>query len=208
MVISTVLPTIPAELQATENLPEDFQSDEKITADLQSQNFISIEDFILHPPERMEWVDGKLVEKTGMTFKHGVAQAELTYCWKNYVLSNGAGGKVVTEALCRTNKQARRPDVAYITGELLQQLGEFTVCPQSFSLIAEVASPDDSAEELFAKAKEYLESGCQEVWLLFPEEKLVLIKTPERWFLLNPNDVVNTQSVLQGFSVAVNELLS
>ncbi len=208
MLVSAVLSTIPAELQATENLPEDLHSVEKIQSDLQPGNLISLEDFMLHPPERMEWVDGKLVEKTGMTFKHGVAQAELAYYWRAYKNSGEQGGEVVIEALCRTNKQARRPDVAYITGELLQQLGEFTVCPQSFSLIAEVASPDDSAEELFAKAKEYLESGCQEVWLLFPEEKLVLIKTTERWFLLNTNDVVNTQSVLQGFGVAVNELLS
>ncbi|MCL1474544.1 Uma2 family endonuclease [Argonema antarcticum] len=208
MVVSAVLSTIPAELQATENFPENLQSVEKIQADLQPENVISLEDFLLHPPDRMEWVDGTLLEKTGMTFKHGVAQSKLAYYWRAYKNSGEQGGEVVTEALCRTNKQARRPDVAYITGELLQQLGEFTVCPQSFSLIAEVASPDDGAEELFAKAKEYLESGCQEVWLLFPEEKLVLIKTPERWFLLNPNDVVNTQSVLQGFSVAVKELLS
>lgn len=208
MVVSTVLPTIPEDLQSTENLPEDLQSTENIPADLHSENVISIEDFILHPPERMEWVNGKLTEKTGMTFKHGAAQAELTSCWRNYSLSSEQGGKVVTETLCRTNKQARRPDVAYITAELLQQLGEFTVCPQSFSLIAEVASPEDSAEELFAKAKEYLESGCQEVWLLFPQERLVLIKTPERWFLFNREEVVSTQTVLTGFSVIVNELLS
>ncbi len=41
--------------------------------------FFSLEDFIAHPPERTEWVDGKLVEKTGMTFKHGLAQGKLFY---------------------------------------------------------------------------------------------------------------------------------
>jgi Uma2 family endonuclease len=75
-------------------------------------------------------------------------------------------------------------------------------------LIAEVASPEDSAEELFAKAREYLQSGCQEVWLLFPESQLVLINTQQRWLVFNPGEVVSTQTVLQGFSVAVNELLA
>ncbi|MBD1937906.1 Uma2 family endonuclease [Microcoleus sp. FACHB-68] len=170
---------------------------------------ISLEEFLIHPPERMEWVDGKLVEKTGMTSKHGAAQAKLARYWGNYMISNGEGGEVYTETLCRTRKQARRPDVAYITPEVLQQLGSnFTVLPQSFPLIAEIASPDDSAEELFAKAKEYLESGCLEVWLLFPEAQLIMIHTEQRWLLFNADESVSTQTILQGFNVAVIELLA
>ena len=161
-----------------------------------------------HPPEHMEWVNGKLVEKTGMTFKHGVAQTKLASYWRNYMLSSKQGGEVCTEVLCRTAKQGRRPDVAYITAELLEQVGEFTALPQSFPLIAEVASPDDSAEELFAKAKEYLQSGCQEVWLLFPESQLVMINSQQRWLVFNVGEMVSTQTVLQGFSVAVDELNS
>jgi Uma2 family endonuclease len=169
---------------------------------------ISLEDFILHPPDHTEWVDGKLIEKTGMTLKHGVAQTNLASYWRNYVLSSRQGGVVCTEVLCRTAKQARRPDVAYLTPQLQAQFGNFTVLPQSFPLIAEVASPEDSAEELFAKAKEYLESGCQEVWLLYPESRLVLVNAGQRWQLFNTDEVVSTQTVLTGFSVPVNELLT
>lgn len=32
---------------------------------------ISLEDFTKNPPEKMEWVDGKLIEKNGMTLTHG-----------------------------------------------------------------------------------------------------------------------------------------
>ncbi|CBN57509.1 MULTISPECIES: Uma2 family endonuclease [Kamptonema] len=171
------------------------------------QKVLSLEEFIAHPPDRMEWVDGQLVEKTGMTFKHGLAQSQLDYWWRSYKLSSGQGGEVITETLCRTQKQSRRPDVAYITPELLPT-GNFTVFPQSFPLIAEVASPEDSGEELFAKAQEYLESGCQEVWLLFPEAKLILVNDRQRWILFNSGEIVSTQNVLLGFSVAVNELLA
>jgi Uma2 family endonuclease len=100
--------------------------------------FLSTE--VVNLPEQMECVDGKLIEKTGMTFKHSVTQANLTYTGRNYILSSGQGGKVCTEAPCRTGKQSRRPDVAYITPKLLEELGEFTILPQSFPLIAEVAS--------------------------------------------------------------------
>lgn len=176
---------------------------------LQDSREMSWEEFLLHPPEKMEWIDGKLIEKTGMTFKHSVAQAKLTYYWRNYLITSEQGGEVCTEAPCRTKKQGRRPDVAYITAELLEQIGKnFTVLPQSFPLIAEVASPEDSAEELFAKANEYLESGCQEVWLLFSEAQLVMIKTLQGWLLFNIDEVVSTQTVLTGFSISVKELLA
>jgi Uma2 family endonuclease len=163
---------------------------------------------VVNLPEQMECVDGKLIEKTGMTFKHSVTQANLTYYWTNYILSRGQGGKVCTEAPCRTGKQSRRPDIAYIAPQLLEEIGEFTILPQSFPLIAEVASPDDSAEELFAKAKEYLNSSCQEVWLLFPENQVVLIITQEKWLVFTAGEQVSTQNVLEGFSVKVDELFA
>ncbi len=169
---------------------------------------LSLEDYMLHPPDNTEWVDGQLVEKQGMTAKHSRTQAKLARYWGNYKDDSRQGGEVYTEAACRTVARSRRPDISYLTPELVAQFGDFTVLPQSFLLVAEVASPEDSAEELFAKAREYLQSGCQEVWLLFPESQLVLINTQQRWLVFNPGDVVSTQTVLQGFSVAVNELLA
>ncbi|WP_202924862.1 Uma2 family endonuclease [Myxacorys almedinensis] len=64
----------------------------------------------------------------------------------------------MTETVCRTLKQGRRPDVAYMSPELVAQFGQEAGLPQSFPLIAEIASPDDSVEGLFAKAIEYLAS--------------------------------------------------
>ncbi len=180
----------------------------EIQPESEPEKVISLEQFLVKPPDRMEWVDGNLLEKTGMTFKHGLAQSKLSTSWRNYKESSGQGGEVLTEVLCRTNKQGRRPDVAYITPELLPQSGNFTAFSQSFPLIAEVASPEDSGEELFAKAREYLESGCLEIWLLFPEARLIFVNAGERWQLFNADELVETQRVLAGFSVAVSELLA
>ena len=195
-------------MTATLILPEISDNITEKLEETQLINVISLEEFLVKPPERMEWVDGNLVEKTGMTFKHSMAQSKLSRYWGNHKDSSGLGGEVLTEILCRTAKQGRRPDVAYITPELVPQSGNFTSFPQSFPLIAEVASPEDSAEELFAKAQEYLESGCQEIWLLFPEARLVFVKASQDWLLFNAGEVVNTQTILAGFSMAVSELLA
>ena len=159
-------------------------------------------------PEGMEEVDGELIEKTGMTIEHGTAQTNLAGEWRNYIRSSQQGGKAMTEVVCQTEKQKRRPDVAYLSAELIEQFGQPSVFPQSFPLIGEVASPQDSAEELFAKAREYLKSGCQEIWILFPENRLVIVVTAETWQVFTERDTVSTQIVLPGFSIAVAELFA
>jgi Uma2 family endonuclease len=191
-----------------------------VTTAVVSENF-TLEDWMRNPPEHMEWVDGKLVEKdpidwgdgkvvekNGMTLKHSRIQVALSRYWANYTDSSGQGGEVYADVPCRTNKQGRRPDVAYLTPELVAQFGELDVLPQSFPLIAEIVSPTDIAEEVFLKAQEYLQSGCEEVWLVFPSSRLVLVMTQSQIVGFTAGEVVSTQRVLQGFSVAVDELLA
>ncbi len=178
------------------------------TVVLDRQEVLSLEDYLQNPPPQMEWVDGQLVEKSGMTLKHGRIQAKLATYWRNYKDNGNLGGEVYTEAPCRTTNQVRRPDVAYLTPELLAQFGNSDVLPQSFPLIAEIISPTDKAEDVFAKANEYLASGCQEIWLVLPDSQWIVVLTQQQRFLFAKGEVVSTQVVLQGFSVAVDELLA
>ena len=168
----------------------------------------SLEDWMLNPPKSTEWVDGLLVEKNGMTLKHGRIQSKLATYWRNYMNSSSQGGEVYTDVPCRTNKQGRRPDVAYLTPELLAHLGNSSVLPQSFPLIAEIVSPTDIAEEVIAKSQEYLQSGCQEVWLVFPENRWIIVNTYNQRLVFISDEVVSSQTALNGFSVAVDELLA
>lgn len=178
------------------------------TAQLQPSRDYSLEAFIAQPIDDAEWVDGQITQRTGMTVKHGVVQGQLSRLWGNYAEAIQEGGKSCTEAPCCTLKQVRRPDVAYIPATLLAQHGQPATFPQSFPLIAEIASPTDSAEDLFAKATEYLESGCQEIWLIFPEARWVLVLTTDQHLWFTAAETVSTQVVLTGFSIAVQELLS
>jgi Uma2 family endonuclease len=73
--------------------------------------------------------------------------------------------------------------------------------------VAEIASPTDVAEELFAKAQEYLNSSCQEVWLVFPEGRRILILTENQTIAFQFGDRISTQVVLEGFNITVDELL-
>jgi Uma2 family endonuclease len=169
---------------------------------------LSLEEFIAAPPERMEWVDGQLVEKKGMTLRHGEIQLRLGRSWQDFIDSSQQGGKVYTDVPCRTNKQGRSPDVAYLTPELVTQFGNAPTLPQSFPLCAEIISPTDLAENVLLKAQEYLESGGEEVWLVYPESQWVMIITEAGGLMFTSGQVVITQRVLIGFSVSVDELLA
>jgi Uma2 family endonuclease len=170
---------------------------------------ISLEDWLKAPLDHTEWVDGAVVNKGDMTAKHGRTQSHLSYYWRDYMLSSQLGGEVYTETPCRTAHRGRRPDVAYLTPAWLEQVGaEFDVLPQAFPLIAEIISPTDDAEAAFVKATEYLQSGCEEVWLLMPEAGHIFVQTAEQRFWFTLGDTASTQKILSGFQIAVAELLT
>lgn len=181
-----------------------------VTSTVISNNptILSLEDWMQNPPDHTEWVDGELVEKNGMTLKHSKVQGNLYFYWRSFKDSSGQGGEVYTEAPCRTNKQGRFPDVAYLTPELVAQYGDAKVLPQSFPLSAEIISPTDFAEDVIAKAQEYLQSSGEEVWLVFPENRWIIVVTQESRQIFISGEVVSTRKVLPGFSVAVDELLA
>lgn len=168
----------------------------------------TLEDWLSEPPELTEWVDGQIVAKQAMTLPHSEIQLTLGSLWRAYAISSGQGGRTYTEPPCRTRKQGRRPDVAYLSADLAEQFGRAPSLPQVFPLIAEIASPTDYGEELLNRAQEYLQSpGGQEVWLVFPAPQLVIILTPEQRLILGPGEILRTQRVLLGFQAPVNEVL-
>ncbi|NJS10915.1 MAG: Uma2 family endonuclease [Microcoleus sp. CSU_2_2] len=169
---------------------------------------LTLEAFIANPPDNMEWVDGQLMEKNDMTLKTGQIQLRLGSFWEIYKDSSGQGGAAYVEVPCRTNRQVRRPDVAYLTPELVSQFGTLPTLPQSFPLVAEIVSPTDIAEDVFLKAQEYLASSCQEVWLVFPESRLIFVVTQERILTFKAGDTASTQQILLGFSIEVDRLLA
>lgn len=163
--------------------------------------------FIDTPTEQSEWIDGQITTKERRTIRHGVVQGRLSHLWATYAESLQDAGAVCVEAPCCTLKQIRRPDVAFITAELLAKHGQPATFPNSFPLIAEIISPTDLAEATFAKAVEYLEAGCQEVWLVMPEVQRVLIMTATHHLWLTADETATTQTILKGFQIRVRDLV-
>ncbi|MEL6939843.1 MAG: Uma2 family endonuclease [Cyanobacteria bacterium J06598_1] len=168
----------------------------------------SLQEWLENPLEGTEWVNDQLIEKTGMTLTHSKVQGNLYYCWRRYQEEKGLGGQAYTEVPCKTNKQGREPDVAYLTQALLEKYGEPKTLPQSFPLSAEIVSPTDLAEDVYEKAEEYLASGGEEVWIIFPAGRRVIVMTAESEQTFRAGEVAKTKLILPGFRVPVDELLA
>jgi Uma2 family endonuclease len=103
----------------------------------------------------------------------------------------------------------RSPDVSFIAKERLKGLkrppkGFFRGAPD---LAVEILSPEDSVEKVHEKIVEYFQSEAQLVWVINPEEMIVLVyHSPQPDRLLRPGEHLNGESLLPGFSLPVSDL--
>jgi len=169
---------------------------------------VSRDRWLNNPTLGTEWVDGQIIQKTGMTLQHSKVQSRLSTLWRQFKDASDQGGEVYTEAPCRTKQQGRSPDVAYLTPALVSEHGNAKALPQSFPLCAEIVSPTDFGEDVIAKAQEYLASGGEEVWLVFPEVRWIIVVTAEQRLVFASGQIAKTQRVLEEFEIAIDELMA
>ncbi|HEV7842724.1 MAG TPA: Uma2 family endonuclease [Pyrinomonadaceae bacterium] len=103
------------------------------------------------------------------------------------------------------------PDVSFIAKERLQGAKR---APKKFfdgapDLVVEVLSPSDTIDKLHEKIVEYFDNGAKLIWVLNPEEQIVLVyHTPQPDKLLRTNDALDGEDVVPEFSLPVSELFA
>jgi Uma2 family endonuclease len=103
------------------------------------------------------------------------------------------------------------PDVSFIAKERLQGAKR---APKKFfngapDLAVEVLSPSDTIDKLHEKIVEYFDNGARLIWVLNPEEQIVLVyHAPQPDKLLRAGDALDGEDVVPGFSMPVSELFA
>lgn len=102
----------------------------------------------------------------------------------------------------------REPDVAFISAEKLpldtRNPGYYRVPPD---LVAEIASPSDTAREVYDKARMWLSHGVTLVWAVFPDTRTIdvhILGSPVR--TLTEDDALDGGAALPGFTLPVREV--
>jgi Uma2 family endonuclease len=139
------------------------------------ERLYTVEEFweVARQPEnedkRLELEDGVIVEAAPSTPLKSVTAARIAYFINTLVISRNLG--YVTDAdgsFKLAPRRSRQPDVGFISKARLPEL------PRAFKdapdLAVEVVSEN---EDIFKKAREYLQAGTRLVWAVYTDEKTV-----------------------------------
>lgn len=159
-----------------------------------------------------ELVDGQLVERNLGAESSSIA-AKIVYLLLIYLQQHPIGKAFVTDlsyqCFGKGRKTIRRADVSVVLNERLPggrvPRGTLTMAPD---LAVEVVSPNDTSEEVDAKALLWLEAGTRLVWIVSPATQTVRIHRPRNATngaisILSAADQITGEDVLPGFAVPV-----
>jgi len=158
--------------------------------------------------EAYELVDGELIRLPSATPLHAEIRGRLEYRIRSYFDRHPIGG-AIAETDCRViGEVVRRPDLSIFLAERWQKL-DLNAVPVAGApdIAVEVYSPSEPASDVTRKAREYLQSGSQEVWLLDSENLELQVRTKAGIRVLDAGDALATP-LLPGFSAGVSSLLA
>jgi Uma2 family endonuclease len=134
------------------------------------QNYIE-----LHEPDctRHELSEGELIVTPSANYYHNEIRDRVNALLNSFVRSQKLGGVISEMDFKLVGETVRRPDVAFITAERLRGVDlekvPLAVAP---SLVIEIVSKNDPADDLNLKVSQYLSAGTQAVWLIYPKTRL------------------------------------
>ena len=98
-------------------------------------------------------------------------------------------------------------DVAVFADEVIQaQTNETSLVDGIPVLAVEILSPSDRHDEVHEKIREYLRVGVVIVWEVDPDFKTIRVhRSDAEPVMFNREQTIDTEGVLPGFSVAVEE---
>jgi Uma2 family endonuclease len=170
------------------------------------------EEFMALPKDghRYELVDGEPIDMGNSGMEHGGIGSFLGGLLAIYVRQHKLG--IVCDsstAFTMKSGNKRSPDVSFVAKERLKGLkrpprGFFQGSPD---LAVEILSPNNTVEEIHEKIVEYFDNDTRLVWVIHPDERYVLVyHSPEPDCLLRPQDTLDGEDIVHGFSMSVAEL--
>jgi Uma2 family endonuclease len=159
---------------------------------------------------RRELVRGEVIETMPPGGQHGaiaVILAMLLRLWTKQTM-HGYVGVEVGYTFVHDPDTVRGPDVSYVRAERIPPTG----IPEGFwdlapDLAVEVVSPNETADEVREKVRDFLHAGTPLVWTIYPRTREVIVHTPDglaRTYGID--DVLEFADVLPGFTCSVAEL--
>ena len=180
-----------------------------------SPGLMTVAEFMNRPQpadgSKEELVRGRIVKMPPPQAEHGLLQMFLGATIFNFVRQHKLGW-VLSESGAVTEDEpatVRGPDISFY------RIDDYPTRPKGYfhqppaGLVVEILSPSDRLNRVMRKVNEYLTAGVRLVWVVDPEDKVVLVYRPG----LIGSEVVEGQNlesydILPGFRLPVSELFA
>ena len=157
--------------------------------------------------KRLELDDGMIVEMAESKPINTVTAMRIGTFLNNFVIPHDLGYVTGADGGFKlADKRVRQPDVGFISKTRMPSLPKrFGIAPD---LAVELVSED---EDIFKKAREYLQAGTKMVWAVYPDEKTVHVMMLNedgglRTVPYGINSTLDGGDVLPGFTLAVRDI--
>jgi Uma2 family endonuclease len=169
---------------------------------------LTIDDFEGLPLEQVknhELVDGELIEMSRNTPNHGTIQV-LLILLLGPIVRRGRLGTLLTEQEYDFDGNAHAPDLSFF-GPAKKALMDLHKRVQRFvpDLAIEIVSANDTFDSVLRRKERYRKCGTEEVWIVAPETREVLLYSAKGDRILRGDAELSTD-LLPGFRIAVSQL--
>lgn len=163
--------------------------------------------------EHYEILDGQRVDLPPMSAYATIVSSRLFLKLGGFAATMNLA-EVVSETLFRLplkQNRNRRPDVAVVTYERWPKDRPIPVTDNAWDVVpdlaVEVLSPDDLAEEIMQRLREYFQAGVRLVWVVYPQARLVYVyESLTQLYGRTNTDELDGGSVLPGLRLPVADL--
>jgi len=162
--------------------------------------------------QHCELIAGELIMMSPAGFDHGHFALNVGNALANYAKARFLGVVVSAEAgfqIAHDPDTVRAPDVAFVRAERIPAGGVQGFFPGPPDIAVEVVSPNDRASEVIAKSQDWLQAGCQLVWVVDPQTRTISVyRSRSEISVLNAEETLTGGDVLPGFSLPVSEIFT
>lgn len=161
---------------------------------------------------RCELLRGELVMMSPAGSRHGDVANNLAFHLTLHAKATGQGKVKAAETgfiLERNPDTVRAPDVAFVRASRLHLDTREGFFPGPPDLAVEVLSPGDGAGEVLEKVQQWLDAGCERVWIADPPRGTITVHRKDNpvrvW---REGETLVDESLLPGFSLPVSDVFA
>jgi Uma2 family endonuclease len=176
-----------------------------------SKTLLTLEQFERLPDDGMrhELDEGDLISMPPPLGRHGKISVKISFLLTGFVDPRSLGDVFVESGFRLNHDTVRSPDVSFIRAERVRTMDPDRRFEGGPDLAVEVISPSETASDIAHKVSQYLRTGVQVVWVVYPRDSSIhVFESSGAARVLGSGDLLEAPTVLPGFSVRVSQIFA